>query len=648
MKKSSYTLLCAAVLVCAASCQKESLKGDGLVPVTISASLPDTKVNIDGVSPKWQSGDRIAVFTTDGTLCPAFSTSDSGSQSATFSGSKPDGSTLGVAVYPYESAVSMSGSTVTISVPAEQDGSAATAVMAAPAGESFNFVNLLSVVKVSVPSSLDIRRIEILRDSPASGNATLNAGSMTLTVPSTGARSVAAVSSSAFSGDVYISMLPGSSKKLDMVLTNGSGKMVLISKDLTSGATAGRIKNLGSVPSSLSFSDVALIGSSTSAQSYSAATQPSKPQVTNGDFETWTLDGEHLPNNWNSFQTIETSGAVSLGAVFGLGPYDSSNRQVKRSSDKRPGSSGSYSCSIWSRKITSVIAQGNLTTGRIYASNVTATGTGNYNYTDQDGSATINKKSNPYHMEFAGRPDSLAIWVKFAPAGNDTQHPYAKVEVILHDKVDYKSGYNASDCTGGTHKIAEATDMNIANSNGKWKRLSVPFNYGYSTTPSFALINIATNAYPGGGSVNDYLYVDDLEMIYNLYNLKTDTTGWATLCLGYDALIPSGVTVYYVDKVACGYASLVPVSAGSILPKNTAVLVKGSAGTTYSFNGRAADLNGHSKASVSGNLLKGTLVDCSKPSGTCRVLSGQSTSALAAFGEFSGSTIKANTAWLTE
>ena len=57
-----------------------------------------------------------------------------------------------------------------------------------------------------------------------------------------------------------------------------------------------------------------------------------QPQVPNGDFETWTFDGENLPDNWNSFQT-------ATGTWAGMG-YSSSNRQVKRSTDVRPGSNG--------------------------------------------------------------------------------------------------------------------------------------------------------------------------------------------------------------------------------------------------------------------------------------------------------------------
>ena len=652
MKKIISMLACAAAIL-AASCEKNAAETDipsqepVMVPASVTATIADTKVSLSGVSPQWSKNDQIAVYTTDGYKC-TFTTQDSGS-TASFSGTKPEGSTLAFAVYPANSAVSVFSGNYTLSVSAEQDGTINSAVMAAKAGsagDTFAFENLSCVVKLNIPSSLNVRKVELVSDSALSGSFTANGNTLAVTAPSSpadDAKSVSVSKSSALSGDVFLSIIPSGTKNLQMILTNASGKCVLISKDLGSALAKGHIKNLGSVPSSVTFSDVAKIGSSTSSQSYASATQPGKPQITNGDFETWTLDGEHLPNNWNSFQTIETGGLINL-----YSPYDSKNRQVKRSTDKRPGTSGSYSCSIWSKTIAGVVAQGNLTTGRIYASNISATGTGNYNYTDQDGSKTINGKSNPFHMDFTGKPDSLDVWVKFSPNGTDDKHPYAKIEVILHDKVDYKSGYNASDCTGGSHKIAEATNMSIAKTNGNWIRLSIPFSYGYSTTPSFALINIATNAYPGGGNVNDYLYIDDIVMVYNLYNLKTSSTGWATLCLNYDALVPSGATAYIVTKVACGYASLKEIPAGTVIPKNTGVLVKGSANTTYAFNGSASDINGKTKASVSGNLLKGTTVSTSKPSGTCRVLSSESSSSLAAFGAFTGSTIAANTAYLAQ
>lgn len=657
MKRIVFVAVCIAA-ISAASCQKIDTQDGALqyepsmVPASVKASIADTRVTLDGVSPKWEAGDRIALFTTDGTLCPAFTTQDSGS-SATFSGTKPDGSTLSFAVYPYSAAVSASSGSFTVTVPAEQDGTIASAVMVAPAGDELMFSNLLSVIKFNVPSSLGVRRVEIISDGAVSGNFTVNGSTLAVTAPSSptdAARKVAAVSTSGFSGDVLVSMIPSTSKRLQMVLTNASGKVALVSKDLGSAMSGGRIKNLGSVPSGLSFGDVALIGSSTSSQVSSSSSQPSKPQIKNGGFETWTIDGENLPNNWNSFQTFQTGGI--LASLLKSQGYDSNNRQVKRSTDIRPGSAGSYSCRIWSRSTWGVVAQGNLTTGRVYASNTSAAGEGNYNYTDQDGSTVVNKNvsttPNPFHMDFTGKPDSMVVWMKFTQKGTDTKHPYGKVEAILHDKVDYKSGYNAKDCTGGTHHIGEASTKDLT-ATGSWKRLSLPFVYDdRSSAVSFVLINFTTNSYPGGGAVNDEMIIDDIEMVYNLYNIRTSSTGWATLYLDYDALIPSGATVYYVKNVACGYAGLVEIPAGQLIPARTAVLVKGNANTVYSFNGRETDIEGKSAAAVSGNLLKGTLTSMSRPGGICRVLSAESSTSMAAFGDFTGSTIAAHSAYLTQ
>ena len=63
----------------------------------------------------------------------------------------------------------------------------------------------------------------------------------------------------------------------------------------------------------------------------------------------------------------------------------------------------------------------------------------------------------------------------------------------------------------------------------------------------------------------------------------------------------------------------------------------------YTFDGSK-----NTAVTVTGNLLQGTLTSISKPGGTCRVLSSESTSSMAAFGAFTGSTIAANTAYLTQ
>ena len=649
MKNLSFLSGCLAAVMVVVSCEKRVVETDftqnetPMVPVTLTGSIPETRVSLDGTTPKWTAGDQISVITTDGTLCPAFTADQGGAATTTFSGTKPDGSTLAFAVFPYSTSISKSGSNYTLTLPATQDGTLGNAMMAAqiPSGEGeMVFSNLLTLVKVTIPSGMSLKRIELRRSDRVSGSFTVNGSTLAVTPaasPAEADKGVAVEKASGLSGVVYLSVLPSSSKQIDLLLTRNDGKMALVSKTLETAYVAGHLKK-ATVPSNLTFSDVARIGSGTSSQQYATTSQPSKPQINNAGFEDW-LDSDNLPKYWNSYQTFEH------GWLMGSG-YNDKNRQVKKSTDKRPGSSGTASCALWSRTISTVVAQGNLTTGKVHAYSWTATGSDNYNYTKRNSTTTVGGFANPHYQAFTARPDSMAVWVKCAPAGTDANHPYAKVQAILHTNVDYISGYAQN--TGGTAHIGEAANQQIPLSNRTWTRLSIPFIYDYSTTPSYILINIATNSYPGGGTAGDYMYIDDIEMIYNLYKLRTDSNGWATLCLGYNALIPSGVTAYYVTEVTGGYARLTAIPSGQVLPKETAVLVKGSANATYDFNGRGTDVQNKTVATVGGNLLRGTTKSISRPSGTCRVLSSESTGSMAAFGAFTGSTIAANTAWLTQ
>ena len=305
----------------------------------------------------------------------------------------------------------------------------------------------------------------------------------------------------------------------------------------------------------------------------------SKPQITNGDFETWTFDGENLPNYFNSFQTAD-------GTWSGTA-YSSSDRQVKRSTDKRPGSTGSYSCSIWSRSVWGVVAQGNLTTGRVHAASTSATGENNYNYSDRDGSNTKNGFKNPCAMPFTGRPDSLVVWVKFVPNGTDSKHPYAKVTATIHDDFDYIDGYAQS--SPQSHVVATAVNMEIAKTNG-WKRISIPFNYtNNGAEPAYILLSAATNAYPGGGNKGDYLYIDDITLVYNQsYQLTVPSQGWASMFLDFNAKVPSGAKVFFVTELVAGYAKLQEIPAGSVIPANTGVIVRSDA-SSVTFESSTAD-----------------------------------------------------------
>ena len=363
-----------------------------------------------------------------------------------------------------------------------------------------------------------------------------------------------------------------------------------------------------------------------------AAQAQNRPQITNGDFETWTFDGANLPNYFNSFQTAD-------GTWSGTA-YSSSNRQVKRSTDKRPGSKGSYSCSIWSRRVWGVNAQGNLTTGRVHAGGTSATSEKNYNYSDRDGYNTLNGFKNPCAMPFTGRPDSLVVWVKFSPNGTDSEHPYAKVTATIHSDFEYIDGY--AQTSDRKYVVATAINMTIAKTNGKWKRLSIPFNYtNNGAQPKYILLSAATNAYPGGGNENDYLYLDDITLVYKqTYQLSIPSQGWATLCLDFNAKAPAGAKVYTVTELVAGYAKLQEIPAGSIIPANTGVLVRSDA-SSVTFESSIMD-----PTSISGNLLKGRTTAGSCQAGQYYVLSPASTKDRAVFGLYQGTSLAANKAYI--
>ncbi|MBR6864251.1 MAG: PCMD domain-containing protein [Bacteroidales bacterium] len=362
-----------------------------------------------------------------------------------------------------------------------------------------------------------------------------------------------------------------------------------------------------------------------------AAQAQNRPQINNGDFETWTFDGVNLPNYFNSFQTAD-------GTWSGTA-YSSSNRQVQRSSDTRPGSTGSFSCSIWSRKVWGVNAQGNLTTGRVHAGGTSATSNKNYNYSDRDGSNTRNGFTNPCAMPFTGKPDSLVVWVKFVPNGTDSKHPYAKVTATIHDDFDYIDGYENT--SPQSHVVATAINMTIARTNS-WKRFSIPFRYtNNGAQPRYILLSAATNAYPGGGNENDYLYLDDITLVYNQsHTLGIPSQGWASLCLDFPAAVPADAKVYIVTGLVAGYAKLQEIPAGSVIPAHTGVIVRSDASSVR------FDSSVMSPVDVSGNILEGSTSATSCQAGQFYVLSPASTKERAAFGCYQGTTLAPNKAYI--
>ena len=225
-------------------------------------------------------------------------------------------------------------------------------------------------------------------------------------------------------------------------------------------------------------------------------------QIGNGDFEDWrgVTGDNHAPDNWNSFETGEGS-FISFAK----------GQQVAMVEGGRPGSDGLYCADIYSRKITVVFitkdAQGNLTTGCINAGSTTVDGKENYNFS---------KISDPKKSETISKiPSAIKLWVKFAPAKENTAHPNARVSATVHDAHDYitycKEEYETESNLNSA--IAQAV-LNFPACD--WTELTIPFERtgNYTDGQMYILVNLSTNADPGQGQEGDHLYVDDIELVY--------------------------------------------------------------------------------------------------------------------------------------
>jgi hypothetical protein len=222
-------------------------------------------------------------------------------------------------------------------------------------------------------------------------------------------------------------------------------------------------------------------------------------QIGNSGFENWeTVTGGSEPTNWNGFLTAGGTWAFAA------------QNQMEESTDVRPGSAGSKSCKIWSRSAFGIIANGNVTLGKINMGSTTPTDAANYNFS---------QTANTSHSEaIADMPDSIVFWAKFIPNGHSGN---ARMKATLHDAYDYR---DPEDATSLTHVVATA-DTNYAPTANAWKRFSVAFDYsGPASTVSFILLTFTTNEVAGGGEADDEVYIDDVELIYNPNSLEENTT----------------------------------------------------------------------------------------------------------------------------
>lgn len=237
-------------------------------------------------------------------------------------------------------------------------------------------------------------------------------------------------------------------------------------------------------------------------------------QIGNSDFEQWeTVSSGQEPVNWNSF--LSAGGSLSWAA----------SDQLMSSTDVRPGSTGAKSAKLFSNEVMGIIANGNLTLGKINMGSATPTSSNNYN-----SSVTAN---TAFSEIMTDSPDSLVFWAKFTPAAS-ANNDSARVSAILHDAYDLRDPIDA----GSTSHVVATAIRNYPSTAGNWVRISVPFTYtGPASTPAFILITFTTNKTPGGGSDNDQVWIDDLELVYNVTGLTKPENAFAQIAIHNNALI---------------------------------------------------------------------------------------------------------------
>lgn len=223
-------------------------------------------------------------------------------------------------------------------------------------------------------------------------------------------------------------------------------------------------------------------------------------QFDNRGFENWANFGSgsntNEPVHWHSSKSADGTYSGFL------------SQQIEPSTIIRPGSSGTKSVRVYPLSVLGITANGNLTNGRMHAGSMSATGSGNYNYTQ--------RSDERFNTPLTTIPDSLTVWVCFRSASSSQE---GEARAAIHGDADFKFVSNGTmDPADKLVAIATKNFTRTSTSGGSyvWRRLSVPFTQsGPCNDPRYILFTITTNKNPGEGSTSDDLFVDDILLIYN-------------------------------------------------------------------------------------------------------------------------------------
>ena len=256
MKRYLNILICAALAAASLSCEKEKnapeAAGEGLVPPgytmeTLVGKSEQTKTTIDNGATLWAEGDQIKVICSDNSASDFLLEEGAGFSTGKFRGPVPEGKTALYAVYPAARYASVNGTTVKVTIPAEQTGlfgAGNIAVAKVGADQNMSFKNCNAFISFTIPA--DITKVVISSVSGASLGGTLSV-SCSGDVPAAGAlesgvSSITTTFPNANGGTYYISVAPGVSHSKGLLLTYYKGDAVsgtyYLNKSITTAANA--------------------------------------------------------------------------------------------------------------------------------------------------------------------------------------------------------------------------------------------------------------------------------------------------------------------------------------------------------------------------------------------------------------------------
>ena len=264
-------------------------------------------------------------------------------------------------------------------------------------------------------------------------------------------------------------------------------------------------------------------------------------QFENRGYENWNGLNSNKANDTEPYHWHATPTATgSLNSMIPKSGVIASDSHV------RPGSSGSKSAKVTGKSVLGVVANGNITNGRMNAGSLSADGTSNYNYTDRTG-------HNGVHCTLLNGfvPDSITVWICLYTQNASDE---GKIYSAIHGDYDFKYIANAT-ISSNSHLVKAASKKfsrtTSSTSTYTWQRISVAYGSvfesnsnpatGSCTDPKYVFVVITTNKTAGAGTAGDYLLVDDILLIYNP-TLTTGTIASTTYNAGQSITVPFTLT----------------------------------------------------------------------------------------------------------